>query len=246
MAAVHGRKAAVYFQGADLSVLLKEAEMSIDADVADVTTFADVTWRKKIAGLLGGEFTASGFYDPTTVTMANSIVLPDTGITTLTYCPGDSSAVGDLARLCKVLGTSYAETSSTNDAVAAAWSAQITGAVAFGYLLHPLAEDTNTTTGASKDDGAATATGWTAHLHVTAIDAGSWVVKLQDSADNSAWADVTGGAFTAVTVVSGERIVSATSTTTLRRYVRYVATRTGGTAGDGITFALAIARSNVT
>ena len=60
----------------------------------------------------------------------------------------------------------------------------------------------------------------------------------------SNWLDVSAGAFAAVTARDYGRLLSASSTTALRRYVRYNATRTGGSAGDGITFALAIARSN--
>ena len=241
MAAVHGRHTGVYFNGVDLTSVLNEAELSVDAETADVTTFATTGWRDHIGGLLGATFSSSGFYDPVVTAPRDSLTV-ETGV--LTYCPGGRSAVGDLARLHIVLGTSYAESSSLEDAVAIAWEALVTGPIAFGYLLHPLAEDTNNTTGSGKDDGAATSTGWSAHLHVTAVDGGSWVVKLEDSANGSDWADVTGGAFTAKTAAGGERLLSASATTTLRRHVRYTATRTGGSAGNGITFALAIARSN--
>jgi hypothetical protein len=82
-------------------------------------------------------------------------------------------------------------------------------------------------------------------LHVTAVDAGggSWVIKLEDSANGSDWTDVSAGAFAAKTAVGAERLRSAASTTTLRRYVRYTATRTGGSAGEGITFFVAYARN---
>jgi len=55
-------------------------------------------------------------------------------------------------------------------------------------------------------------------------------------------ADVTGGAFTTAAAATQQRLLSA-SGATLRRYVRCVATRTGGAVGDRITFALAIARN---
>lgn len=243
MAFKHGRFAGVYLDSRDLSPYLNEASMSIDAETADVTTFdqADTGWRDHIAGLLGATFSTSGFYDPAEFARLNSVALDGVA---LTYCPGAREAVGDPARLMAVIGSSYGESSTVAESVGIAYDAQVSGAVAFGYVLHPLAEDTNTTTGSSKDDTAATTTGWTAHLHVTAVDGGSWVVKLEDSANNSDWSDVTGGAFTAVTTSDGQRLTSASATTTLRRYVRYTATRTGGAGGDGITFALAIARSN--
>jgi hypothetical protein len=119
-----------------------------------------------------------------------------------------------------------------------------TSSVGFGYVLHPLAVDTGTTTGANRDDAGATATGWTAHLHVTAVSSGTWTVKLVDAsaANFSDVADVTGGSFTAATGATSQRLTSAAATTALRRYVRYVATVAGGSTPT-ITFALALARN---
>ena len=73
------------------------------------------------------------------------------------------------------------------------------------------------------------------------MDGGSWVIQLEDSADNGSWANVSGGAFTAATGATSQRLTSAAGAT-LRRYTRYTATRTGGSVGNGITFGLAIAR----
>jgi hypothetical protein len=42
--------------------------------------------------------------------------------------------------------------------------------------------------------------------------------------------------------VTSQRLTSAAGAT-LRRYVRYTATRTGGSVGNGITFALAYSRN---
>lgn len=69
--------------------------------------------------------------------------------------------------------------------------------------------------------------GWSAYLHVFAFTGTSVTVKIQDSADNSAWADITSAAFTAVTAIGKQRIgTAAGSTATVRRYVRLVTTGT--------------------
>lgn len=240
MAFKHGRLARVYFGAIDLSPYMNSATLTASQETADTTTFGS-TWTSAIAGLSGATFSGGGFYDPS-LTVIDSALGADLGV--LTYCPGGATAVGDMARLMPVTTTAYERSSSATEAVVFSWEAIAQRALAIGRLLHPLSEDTNNTTGSSKDDAAATTTGWTAHLHVTAVDGGSWVVKLQDSADNSSWSDVSGGAFAAVTGAASERLLSA-SGATLRRYIRYVATRTGGTAGDGITFVLAYARTNV-
>jgi hypothetical protein len=114
--------------------------------------------------------------------------------------------------------------------------------VAVGTVLHPYGEDTNTTTGATRDEGAATSGGFMAHLHVFAVDGGTWDIGIQDSANGSTWADVNYGTAVSITAPMAVRLHDPSVTATLRRYVRYTASRTGGTAGDGITFALAYAR----
>lgn len=240
MAFKHGRKAAVWYQGLNLSPYLTSAELAATGDVSDVSTFGD-DWRRQLAGLLGATLSAEGWFDPALTALDTEL---GAGATLITYCPGGAAAVGDPARMLSVIDTAYGRSNNTDGPVAFSLEALADAYVAIGFVLHPLGEDTNTTTGASRDGAAASATGWTAQLHVTAVDAGSWVVKLQDSADNSSWSDVSGGAFAAKTAAGAEQIRSAGATTALRRYVRYVATRTGGTTGDGITFGLSISRTN--
>jgi hypothetical protein len=68
--------------------------------------------------------------------------------------------------------------------------------------------------------------GWSAFLHVTAFTGTSAVIKIQDSADNAAWTDLAGAAFTAATAKTKERIQSAAATDTTRRYFRVVSSGT--------------------
>lgn len=239
MAFIHGKSTAVLLGSLNLTGYLNNIDLSADLDVADTTTFG-ANWKTSVAGTVGSKADYGGLYDPAVSDLPAMLLAGTPGV--LTYAPGGQATIGDRARLLYVYETSYAESSPVGGAVAVKGSFLADGAVGFGDVLHPLGEDTNTTTGADKDDGAASATGWMAHLHVTAVDGGSWVVKLQDAATTD-WADVTGGAFTAATGATSQRLTSAAATTALRRHVRYVATRTGGSVGDGITFALAYARN---
>lgn len=239
MASVHGSKARVYLNAFDVSPYLREATLSAATAVAEKTTFTSPA-KEYAVGQTERNASFGGLYDQTLTVVRDNLGVAG-GV--LTHCPGGASSNTDLAWLASVIDAAYEESSPRDDMVAFAWEATASGQVAFGTVLHPLAEDTNTTTGSSRDDAAATSTGWTAHLHVTAVDAGSWVVKLEDSANNSAWSDVSGGAFTAATGATSQRLVAASTTAALRRYVRYTATRTGGTSADGITFLLAISRS---
>lgn len=95
------------------------------------------------------------------------------------------------------------------------------------------------TDGASLDGAAATSFGWQAWLQVFALASGTPTIKIMDSADNSSFTDLSGGAFGAVAARSGQRIAAATATATLRRYVRVSTTGTF----SGLDFAVMIVRN---
>lgn len=80
-----------------------------------------------------------------------------------------------------------------------------------------------------------TAFGWQAYLHVTAFTGTSVTVTLQDSADNSAFTSLTGGAFTAATAVGAQRLAGG-ATATVRRYVRAITTGTFSNATFVVNF----------
>ncbi len=99
--------------------------------------------------------------------------------------------------------------------------------------------DTTATNGSSIDNGAATNFGLQAYLHVESPFTGTSVtVKLQDSADNSSWADVTGGAFAAASARGAQRIATANNLT-VRRYLRVATTGTFSSA----TFVVQVSRN---
>ena len=186
MAFKHGKATTVWLGSIDLSPFLNSMDLAVDGDTADTTTFL-ATWKSAIAGAMGAKVDFGGLYDPGETTLEALILSMVPGA--LTYCPAGGAAIGDRARLVSAIETAYAESSPVGGVVAVKGSFLADGVVGFGDVLHPLAEDTNTTTGATSQ-------------------------RLRGAA----------GA-------------------TLRRHVRYVATRTGGSAGDGITFALAYSRN---
>ena len=239
MSFVHGKNARIYVGSVDLSAYFTSADLAVDLDTADSTTFG-ATWKSAIAGTVGAKVDVGGYYDPTEATLPTMILAAGSGV--LTVCPGGAATIGDRARLLSAFDTTYAESTPVGGLVAIKAAFMADGVVGYGDVLHPLAEDTNNTTGAEKDDTASSATGWTAHLHVTAVDGGSWVIKLQDAAVTMTYTDLSSGAFTAATGPTSQRLVGAAGAT-LRQYVRYVATRTGGAGGDGITFVLSYSRN---
>lgn len=101
--------------------------------------------------------------------------------------------------------------------------------------------DTGATNGTGVDQTtASTSFGWQAWLHVFAGFTGTSVtVTVQDSADNVSFANITGGAFTAATGVTSQRLASPGATDTVRRYVRAI---TSG-AFSSATFAVVFTRN---
>lgn len=112
------------------------------------------------------------------------------------------------------------------------FTAHIDGAgIEWGELHTAGGRETFTAAGsaATLDGLAATTTGAAAYLHLFSIGSGTATFKVQDSADDLSFTDVTGLAFTAASAGTAQRVATA-GTATLRRYTKVVATGTFGTA----------------
>lgn len=86
-------------------------------------------------------------------------------------------------------------------------------------------DTTATASGTGLDTTASLSFGAQLYLEVFSFTGTSVTVKLQDSADNSTFADVTGGSFAAATGRSSQRIQTG-PTQTVRRYLRVATTGT--------------------
>ena len=101
--------------------------------------------------------------------------------------------------------------------------------------------DTTATNGASLDGAAATTFGLAAYAFLTDFSGTDITLTLEDSANNSAFSAITGGAFTAFTAVGAQRIQTAVGGT-VRRYVRVVSSGTFSSA----TFVVVFVRYHIT
>lgn len=104
--------------------------------------------------------------------------------------------------------------------------------------------DTAATNGASIDGGAASSFGLQAYLHVLSFTGTDATIKLQESSDNGgadAWADVTGGAFTQITVGPRVERIQTARNLTVERYLRVVTTTSAGFTS--LAFAVMVARN---
>ena len=109
-------------------------------------------------------------------------------------------------------------------------------------LTAGLRTDTAATNGASLDNAVATTKGLSAYLHVTAFSGTDVTMRVQESSDDAVgdpFANVTGGAFTQVTGITAERIVTSL-TLAVERYLRVVTVTTGGVTS--VTFSVVVCR----
>ncbi len=141
----------------------------------------------------------------------------------VTYCRG--YGLGSPAASCVAKQISYDPTRGADGQLSIAVNTQANGyGLDWGVQLTPgMRTDTGAASGASIDGGASSAFGAQFFLHVIAFTGTSVTVKIEDSADNSAWADLSGASFTAATGRTSQRIAV---TGTVRRYIRVTTTGT--------------------
>jgi hypothetical protein len=141
----------------------------------------------------------------------------------VTYCRG--LGLGSPAASCVAKQIDYAGTRGADGAFSFAIATVANGyGTEWGFQLTPgMRTDGAATNGASVDGGASSAFGAQFYLQLTAFTGTSVTVKIQDSADNSAWLDLSGASFLAATGFGAQRIAVSG---TVRRYLRVATTGT--------------------
>jgi hypothetical protein len=230
---------AYFFGGYDLSGDTQSfAKISGGPALIDVTAISEQAYER-----LGGErdggidwvsfFNATGAHVPLSALPAADL------IGTVMVGP---LAVGCPAASCNGKQLNYDPTRGNDGSLTLAVSEQSNGfGLEWGVALTAgKRTDTAATNGASVDFGAASPSfGAQAYLQAFAFTGTDATVKLQDSADNTTFADVAGGAFTQITggVPLAQRIATA-GNLQIRRYVRAVTVTSGGFTS--LTFAVQI------
>jgi hypothetical protein len=96
----------------------------------------------------------------------------------------------------------------------------------FGVFLMNDQQDAGTNNGTSHDGAASTTNGGFMQVHLVNDDASDVDVKIQDSANNSDWTDLSGAVVSNLSAANASGSIAITGT--VRRYLRAVATVTGG------------------
>jgi len=236
----HGKSTVLFADEFELSTYLNSVSVTNAIETPETTTFGSSD-RTYIVGHTDGAISFEGLFDGSTDAV-DDILESALGNTTnkVISTSSDSTSVGGRAILVDSASTSYEISSPLTDVVAVSGEAVANNGLDYGVWLGCKSAISATSTGTSVDNGASSANGGVAHLHITAnTRSATTVAKIQHSADNSTFADLTTFETVAVSTITSERKVVATGTT-VNRYLRAVVTPAAGTGS--ITFSIAFSR----
>lgn len=239
MAKASGLGQFILVGGYDFSGDIGAVTVSGGPGLLDVTGI-DKSAFERIGGVLDGRLEVTAFLNDTAGQAhprLSPLTTSDVHLYYGTTSTIDTAAAGIIAKQLDYAGTRGQDGSLT---FAAPHPAN-------GYSLEWLRQltagkrtDTGATSGTTVNHGGASTTGWAAYLQVTAFSGTDVTFTIEDSANGSVWASVTGGAFTGVTSgPTAERIAGAAGAT-LRQYVRVTTSTTGGVTS--VTFTCGITR----
>ncbi|MFH9248236.1 hypothetical protein ACH4LK_22745 [Streptomyces lydicus] len=241
----------LYIAGYDLSGDISAVSNVGGGPAAMEVTAIDKSAQERIGGLRDGRLQFTALFNPGTDRAHPRLSALPTSDVILSYYRGTALGGPSAHIVAKQVG--YDGTRGNSGEFTFAVDAQANGyGVGWGKSLTAgKRTDTTGTNGASVDFGpgsppafnGAANFGLQAYLHVFAITGTSVTVKLQESSDNGVgdpWTDVTGGAFTAATGVTSQRIETARGQT-VERYLRAVSV---GTFTQAV-FAVSAVRNDV-
>lgn len=238
MAFRHGKDSKALLGKYDISTFLTDASASMAIDAAATSTFGSLA-KTYLTGQNDGTISFTGLFDGDVDAIDDIFedVIDNDLTPVLTFAHDGGMTVGRKATLAEVKQTSYAISAPVADVVSLTGEFQVTGGLRQGVLLAALSAITATTDGASVDNLASSSLGATANLHVTANTRDSdTTIKVQDSADNSTFADLITFTIVGATVQTSQ---SATATGTVNRYLRAQTTLAAGTGSITITISIA-------
>lgn len=223
-----GLGAQFYVDGYDLSGDTKELSRIGGGHAVLDKTGINQSAFQRAGGRRDGGFAWTSHFNPITDAQHKALSLLPTTNRQAMYAVGTS--VGSVAAACNAKQIGYDGTFGNDGDFTFSVDVQADSyGLEFGNLLTAgKRHDTAAANGAGFDSGAAHSYGLQAYLQVFAFTGTSATVKIQQSSDNGvgdAYADVTGGGFSAATARSTQRIATANNLA-LERWLRVVTTGT--------------------
>jgi len=191
------------------------------------TTGIDKSAEERIHGIKDGGFSFTSFFNPAVAQAFPTLKALPTADVVCSYFRG--TVLGNPAASCVGKQINYDGDRSNSGEFQFKAAVQGNGyGLEWGRMLTAgQRTDTTATSPASGVDTLAAASfGAQAYLHVFAFTGTSVTVKIQDSADNSSFADISPSLVFAAASAVGTQRISVANTTTLRRYLRAITTGT--------------------
>lgn len=237
---IHGRQVRLMTDQFAFEGYFKNLSLGRKVDLPETTTFGASFRARGVVGLKDSTLSMSGFFDSVAGRSDERFrtYLAQAGAPLFAIAPA-GFAIGNLVDMFQAVQGEYNIGSQVGDVVPVDGSFMGHDVVDLGVSLHDLTAETGTVNSASVDwTDVTTTSGWVAQLHVSAITGSGCTIKVQDSADNSSFADISGATFSNVTAVTKERLEGA-ATATVRRYTRSIISVM---AASSITYVVAFAR----
>lgn len=249
MAFRHGKYTRVAYDGKDITLFLNEASETMTVDTAETSTF--LTGAKTyVIGLVDGTVTLSGMFDADAADAEDRIddylsaVLGEGDELAMILPQGDLDGVGSRVLFMKSETTNYEISSPIGDVVSVSIEMNADGGIHSGVYLrgsvagagYDSVDNGTTEESTSVDQDASSPGGAVGQIQVTenTID-NDLDVTIQDSPDNSVWADLITFTTVATTVETSEQL---SVTGSVDRYIRsrVVASGTSGSAQVAVAF----------
>jgi len=231
-----------YLHGYDVSGDIGSISTSGGPALLDVTGI-DKSAYERIGGPRTGGMSWSAFFNPATNQAHLRLsTLPRTDVHAA-YFRG--TTLGNPAACMVSKQINYDGTRGADGSFTFAVEAQSNG---FGLewgrsLTAGVRTDTAATNGTGIDTAASASFGAQAYLQAHAFTGTDVTVKVQDSADNVTFADVTGLSFTQLTAGRTAERLATSNTATIRRYLRAVTVTTGGFTS--LAFSVVIVKNEI-
>lgn len=230
----------LYVAGYDLSGDIGALDnISGGFDLIEVTAI-DKSGMERLGGIKYGQIKYTAFFNDASGHAHPRLSLLPTTDQISTYCR--STTLGKPAASLTAKQINYDGKRTNKGELSFEVDAQSSNAKPLEWCTQMTAgkrTDGSATNGTPVDFAASSAFGLSAYLHVFAFSGTNVTVKLQESSDNAgdAYADVVGGAFTAASGITSQRIQTATGIT-VERWLRVVTT---GTFSNAV-FAVSVCR----
>ena len=229
MAKSNGLGAGGYIHGYDLTNDIGQIDALENMRDLLIVTGIDSSGQERLHGLMSGRMAFTGFFNDAALQEHVALkVIPTTDVIGTIF---KTAALAAVAAGITGKRTNYNLNRGNDGSLSTSFEIQGNGEqLQYGLALTAgKRTDTAATEGTGVDFGTGSTTfGLVAYLHVFAFTGTSITVTLQESSDNAVgdpYAAVTGGAFTAATGITAQRIETSL-TQTVERYLRAVSSGT--------------------